>query len=440
MITNERADMDGDIDSNSSDESQRKPTPASQRNSDDFDDAGEERLQKILARVGFGSRRKCEELILDGRVSVNGRVQNQLGAKANANTDKIAVDGERIKAPKPAYFVINKPKGWYCTEDAPDKKILDLIPGEHPRLFTVGRLDKSCEGLMLATNDGRVANILTHPRYKVPKVYKIIVKGHIKFEEVAQIERALFYAINGGNFERIKVMKRTPASSGLRLIVYEGLPAAFRDICLRFGHAISSITRIKVGCLDVDTLDPGQVRRLRPEEVSSLMEYAELAERNKLENNEHRLVTAEWIRKASERTEQGENIESKERGHQGAPSLGQRGRREEINRERAGQRGGGGGGGFRSGSNSGPSEPRPWFNKSKEGARSPAGPGGRGPGGPGRGGPGGGGSRGSGGGGRGPGGGSGGRGYGGGGGGGGYGGGGGGRSYGNGPRRDDRRG
>lgn len=331
-------------------------------------DQGEERLQKILARVGFGSRRKCEELILDGRVSVNGTIQNQLGAKADLNKDKIAVDGERIKAPKPSYFLINKPKGWYCTEDAPDKRILDLIPGEHPRLFTVGRLDKSCEGLMLATNDGRIANVLTHPRYKVPKVYKIIVKGHIKFEEVAQIERALFYAINGGKFERIKVMKRTPASSGLRLIVYEGLPAAFRDICLRYGHAISSITRIKVGPLDIDTLEPGQVRRLRPEEVGALTEFADLAEKNKLESNEHRLVTAEWIRRASERGEQAEMDESKDRGHQGAPSKGQKGRREEINKQRSGPRGGrpsgpGGGTAF--------AEPRPWFNKSKRGAPSP---------------------------------------------------------------------
>ncbi len=293
-----------------------------------------ERLQKILARVGFGSRRKCEELILDGRVSVNGVVMNQLGAKADLSRDKVAVDGERIKPPKPNYFVINKPKGWYCTEDAPDKKILDLIPGENPRLFTVGRLDKACEGMMLATNDGRIANILTHPRYKVPKVYKIVVANHIKFESVAQIERALFYAINGGAFERIKVMKRSPSSSSMRLIVYEGLPSAFRDICLRYGHPISSIVRIKVGPLELEGLDPGQARKLRPDEVNKLIEYAQQAESGKLEANQHRLVTAEWLRKAAERPENQENFESKARGHQGPPSTGQKRMKQELSRSR----------------------------------------------------------------------------------------------------------
>jgi len=304
------------------------------------DSAGEERLQKILARVGFGSRRKCEELILDGRVSVNGAVMNQLGAKANLSRDRVAVDGERIKPPKPAYYVINKPKGWYCTEDAPDKKILDLIPGEHPRLFTVGRLDKACEGMMLATNDGRVANILTHPRYRVPKVYKIVVANHIKFESVAQIERALFYAINGGAFERIKVMKRSPSSSSMRLIVYEGLPSAFRDICLRYGHPISNITRIKVGPLELEGIDPGQARKLRSDEISKLLEYAQQAEAGKLDANQHRLVTAEWLRKAAERPDAQENFESKARGHQGAPSTGQKRMKQELSRSRGDRPGG----------------------------------------------------------------------------------------------------
>ena len=108
-----------------------------------FESDGDERIQKILARVGYGSRRKCEELVLEGRVEVNGQVVSVLGAKANLSRDVIKVDGERVKSPKPVCYIINKPKGWYCTDDVPDKKILDLIPGEHPRLFTVGRLDKS---------------------------------------------------------------------------------------------------------------------------------------------------------------------------------------------------------------------------------------------------------------------------------------------------------
>ena len=217
----------------------------------------------------------------------------------------------------------------------PDKKILDLIPGEHPRLFTVGRLDKSCEGLMLATNDGRAANILTHPRYKVPKVYKIIVKGHIKFEDVAQIERALFYSMKGGSFERIKVLKRTPKSSGLRLIVYEGLPASFRDICVKYGHPISRVTRVKVGVLDLGGLVPGQTRRLADPEVLQLQQYCNDVEAGKIKPNDHRLITAESIKKAAERTPK---FTPKEFGHQGAPGVGQKKRRIEMSRDKAEQK------------------------------------------------------------------------------------------------------
>ena len=293
----------------------------------EFNENTEERLQKILARAGFGSRRKCEELILEGRVSVNNESIGVLGSKANIQSDIITVDGERVRMPKSAYYAINKPKGWYCADDVPDKKILDLIPGDHPRLFTVGRLDKSCEGLMLATNDGRVANILTHPRYKVPKVYKVIVKGHIKFEEVAQIERALFYSIKGGNFERIKVLKRTPRSSSIRLIVYEGLPSSFRDICTRFGHPISRITRVKIGSLELGNLTPGQARKFSGGESLALQQYCEDIVQGKVKLNTHRLVTDESIKIAAERTPK---FKVKDQGHQGRQSTGQRKRRVDL--------------------------------------------------------------------------------------------------------------
>ena len=294
-------------------------------------DAEAERLQKILARAGYGSRRKCEELIVEGRVEVNGKVENQLGSKANLRVDTVKVDGERVKPPRSVYYIINKPKGWYCTDDVPDKKILDLIPGEHPRIFTVGRLDKSCEGLMLATNDGRIANILTHPRYKVPKVYKAIVKGHIKFEDIAQIERALYYSMRGGAFERIKVLKRTPQSSGLRFIVYEGLPAAFRDICTRYGYPLSRVTRVKVGPLDVGNLVPGQSHPLTAEQITELIKYCEDAEAGRLPATAHRLVTAEMIKKASERTPK---FPSKEKGSRGKPTTGQKRMRVEIGKSK----------------------------------------------------------------------------------------------------------
>ncbi len=290
---------------------------------------GQERVQKILARAGFGSRRKCEELILAGRVAINGERQTQLGCKADAHYDVVSVDGERVKLPQPIYYIIHKPKGWYCSDDVPDKKILDLLPPDQPRLFTVGRLDKLCEGLMLATNDGAIANILTHPKYKIPKVYKIIVQGHVKFEEVAQIERALFYAIRGGSFERIKILKRTPKSSGLRLTVYEGLSPAFRDICNRFGHAISKITRVRVGTIELGSLAQGRAKKLNPEEIAILRDYCKDVESGKFHINKGRLVTAESIKKAADRTPA---FTVKEKGHRASDSGKSTGQRKSKHR------------------------------------------------------------------------------------------------------------
>ncbi|NUO17482.1 MAG: rRNA pseudouridine synthase, partial [Planctomycetaceae bacterium] len=118
---------------------------------------GKERLQKILARAGFGSRRACEELIVDGRVSVNGTTVSVLGTQADISHDVILVDGERVRLPQSSYWIANKPKGVAVSEREAEKFIADVIPGEHPRLFTVGRLDKGSCGLMFVTNDGRVA-------------------------------------------------------------------------------------------------------------------------------------------------------------------------------------------------------------------------------------------------------------------------------------------
>jgi 23S rRNA pseudouridine2605 synthase len=115
---------------------------------------GKERIQKILARAGFGSRRACEELIVDGRVTLNGETVSVLGATADASRDTIAVDGERVRMPQFSYWIANKPEGVAVSERDAERFVQDVIPGEHPRVFTVGRLDKGSCGLMFVTNDG----------------------------------------------------------------------------------------------------------------------------------------------------------------------------------------------------------------------------------------------------------------------------------------------
>jgi 23S rRNA pseudouridine2605 synthase len=155
---------------------------------------GSERLQKILAAAGFGSRRHCEELILTGRVDVDGRVVTQLGAKANAERQEIRVDGVALPRHKLQYFMVNKPTGVVSTHHDPSgrPRVIDLLPPGGARLFTVGRLDMSSEGLILATNDGELANRLAHPRYGVEKTYHVEVAGNLEHEQLLTIRKRLF--------------------------------------------------------------------------------------------------------------------------------------------------------------------------------------------------------------------------------------------------------
>jgi 23S rRNA pseudouridine2605 synthase len=237
-----------------------------------------ERLQKILARAGFGSRRACEELIVDGRVSINGETISVLGATADVSRDTISVDGERISLPRNSYWIANKPEGVAVSERDAERFIENTIPGDHPRVFTVGRLDKGSCGLMFITNDGRVANILTHPRYKVPKAYRVTVKGELSFAAAAQIERALYYSMNGGRFERLRILKTSSNRSLVRLTAYEGLPGALRDICLKFDHPLMLIERTRIGPLELRELPEGASRKLHKHEIDALIEYCKKAE------------------------------------------------------------------------------------------------------------------------------------------------------------------
>ena len=138
-----------------------------------------ERLQKVLARAGLGSRRKCEALIEQGRVTVDGRVVTELGTRVDARGQQITVDGETVRSQPHVYYLLNKPKGFLTTDYDPEgrPRAVDLMPDLPQRVFSVGRLDKDSEGLLLLTNDGELTNRLAHPRYGVPKTYVVQVAG-----------------------------------------------------------------------------------------------------------------------------------------------------------------------------------------------------------------------------------------------------------------------
>src|SRR5688572_1482295 len=160
---------------------------------DDAGPTGAERLQKVLAAAGVGSRRDCEELIREGRVEVDRQVITELGTRVDPLRQEIRVDGEPLRRPQRLYFAVNKPMGVVTTNDDPSgrPRVIDLVPTDE-RVFAVGRLDRASEGLILVTNDGEFANRLTHPRYGVEKTYLVRVAGSPKQAELARLTKGVY--------------------------------------------------------------------------------------------------------------------------------------------------------------------------------------------------------------------------------------------------------
>jgi 23S rRNA pseudouridine2605 synthase len=236
----------------------------------------EERIQKILARAGFGSRRACEQLITTGRVKVNGKTAT-LGEKADSHTDKILVDGQAIQpAEELVYVAVYKPRNVLSTVSAPDtrqtvRELVDL-PG---RLYPVGRLDVDSEGLILLTNDGELANRLTHPRYGHEKEYQVLVASRPDEEQLATWRRGVVLE-DGYKTQPCEVHFQAPSGKGawLRVVLREGRKRQIRETGMRLGLPVVKIIRVRIGSLQLGHLNPGEWRILSANEVSELLHGA----------------------------------------------------------------------------------------------------------------------------------------------------------------------
>ena len=236
----------------------------------------EERLQKILANAGVVSRRKAEVLIVEGRVTVNGKTVVELGSKADPDRDHIKVDGRLIHQPEHfEYIALNKPDSVVSTAHDPQGRatVLDLLHGVKGRVYPVGRLDYHSEGLILLTNDGDFANTITAARSHVPKTYLVKSKGQLTEEEEEEFR-------NG-----IPIDGRRTAPAGLRLLrhgdnpwyevrLIEGRNQQIRIMFKHLGHLVEKLRRVRIGTIELGSLKPGQFRRLTPEEVRKLMRMA----------------------------------------------------------------------------------------------------------------------------------------------------------------------
>ncbi len=234
----------------------------------------EERLQKILAQAGLGSRRACEELILAGRVRVNGQVAI-IGQKADPRTDKIMLDGNPIKLPEPhVYIALHKPRFVLSAVEAEStdsrKTVRDLVPVSE-RVYPVGRLDFDSEGLVLMTNDGDLAYRLTHPSHEHEKEYRVLVARHPDDEQLSTWRRGVVLD-EGYKTRPAEVRVESDAGKGcwLRIIMHEGRKRQIREIGSLLGLPVVRIVRIRIGTLQLGRMKPGEWRYLSEEEVIAL--------------------------------------------------------------------------------------------------------------------------------------------------------------------------
>ena len=230
------------------------------------------RLQKLLAAAGIASRRKCEELILAGRVTVDGRPVDELGTRVNPETQKILLDGERVRLQPKRYYLLNKPAGCLCTNRDPAgrPRAIDLVPQDGTRWFTVGRLDENSEGLLLVTNDGELANRLAHPRYRIERTYQVQVAGTPTRETLAEMKRGLHFPEGTFRVRNVRRLKTRGNSTFLELTLTEGRNREVRRMLARIGHKVLHLKRTRFGPLNLGRVARGRCRPLTTAELKTL--------------------------------------------------------------------------------------------------------------------------------------------------------------------------
>ncbi len=231
----------------------------------------EQRLQKVLAAAGVDSRRKCEELILDGAVRVNRKVVDKLPAFVDPEKDLITVNGRKIHAAQKVYFLLNKPRGVICTNRDPHgrKKAIDLVSARE-RIFCVGRLDADTTGIIILTNDSELANRLTHPRYGLAKTYVVRVKGEIAGERLEKLKRGIWLAEGKTGRASVKILKRGHRESLIEVTIRQGLNRQVRRMLAKVGLPVRALARTRIGKLSSRGLGVGKFRALTKAEVAYL--------------------------------------------------------------------------------------------------------------------------------------------------------------------------
>ena len=232
----------------------------------------DERIQKIMARAGLGSRRACEDLIRDGRVTVNG-VAAELGQKADPRRDRLEVDGRPVSVAPPAklYIVVHKPAGVVSTtrDERGRSTVRDLVPLSG-RLYPVGRLDRWSEGLVLLTNDGDLTNHLTHPRYGHAKVYHVCLEGYLDEKALQRWREGVFLEGKRTTRAKASLLRHEEDHTWVRVVLREGRKRQIRRVAAMLGHPVRRLIRVRIGSVHLGDLEPGQWRHLTKQELGQL--------------------------------------------------------------------------------------------------------------------------------------------------------------------------
>ena len=236
-----------------------------------------ERLQKIISAAGVASRRAAEEIILEGRVRVNGKVVSELGSKADPGKDHIKVDGKLINPRQPqTYIMLNKPAGYITTMSDPEKRPLvqDLLKGVRTRVYPVGRLDYNTEGMLLLTNDGDFAHLITHPSHELSKTYLVKVKGQLDDATLEKLAKGIYLDDGKTAPARVRKVRKEEANSWIEIAIHEGRKRQVRRMMDRVGHSVIRLKRTKIGPISLGELPMGAYRHLTSDEVKTLQATA----------------------------------------------------------------------------------------------------------------------------------------------------------------------
>jgi len=232
-----------------------------------------DRLHKVLAHAGFGSRRSCEKRIAAGEVEVDGKVVTEMGVKVDPARQKIKCGGKYLRLPDPVYFLLNKPKGVVTTlsDNLGRRTVVDLLKGIKTRVYPAGRLDADSQGMLVLTNDGDLCNRLTHPSFRVARTYHVVVQGALDPKIVEKLSRGVWLAEGRTGPVEVHVKKADREVTVVEVVVREGMNREVRRVFAKFGLKVKHLKRVRIGRLELGTLGDGKYRTLTTRDLDLLL-------------------------------------------------------------------------------------------------------------------------------------------------------------------------